>query len=298
MDKVKRPTISLAGTSEDWKYFLCRWEDYATATKITGRDKVVQLLECCDEQLRKDLTRSAGTTLTQKPEDDVLAAIKSLAVKEENIMVARVTLNDMRQDRDESIRSFGARIRGQANVCKYVINCHECYEEVNYTEAILRDVLCRGIDDPEIQLDLLGDLNQDMTVEEMFRFVEVKEAGKRSASRIASSVLQQASRNIAEIPTFPNWRKLHHAPTAVKKVTVNTPLGNNESTHVLHTTTPVSFVNVYTTLARCAETRVAARRVMLEEQSLILCVQSLLAQIQMSMSKRKLSPSSITFTTS
>ena len=159
MDKVKRLTISLAGTSEDWKYFICRWEDYATATRITERDKVVQLLECCDEQLKKDLARSAGTALTQKHEDDVLAAIKSLAVREENTMVARVTLNDMKQERDESIRSFGARIRWQAIVCKYVIDCHQCSEEVNYTKAILCDVLCRSIDDTEIQLDLLGDLN-------------------------------------------------------------------------------------------------------------------------------------------
>jgi len=38
IERVKRPTITLAGTSEDWKYFLTRWKDYKTATKITGRD--------------------------------------------------------------------------------------------------------------------------------------------------------------------------------------------------------------------------------------------------------------------
>ena len=57
-EKVKRPTISSAGTSEDWSYFQSRWGDYVKATKVTGTDKVVQLLECCDEQLRKDLTRT------------------------------------------------------------------------------------------------------------------------------------------------------------------------------------------------------------------------------------------------
>jgi hypothetical protein len=61
--------------------------------KIAGRDKVVQLIECCDEQLRKDLTRSAGGSLTNKTEQEVLAAIKKLAVREENTMVARVTLH-------------------------------------------------------------------------------------------------------------------------------------------------------------------------------------------------------------
>ena len=39
----------------EWSYFLTRWQDYAEATKVTGKDKVVQLLECCDEQVCKRL---------------------------------------------------------------------------------------------------------------------------------------------------------------------------------------------------------------------------------------------------
>ena len=75
-----------------WLYLLIQEhnKDYKTATKITGRDAVLQLLECCDDQLRKDLTRSSVGSLTEKTEDDVLTAMQSLAVREENIMVARV----------------------------------------------------------------------------------------------------------------------------------------------------------------------------------------------------------------
>jgi len=161
VEKVKRPSISLGGTSQDWTYFLCRWKEYVTSTRINGQAKVIQPLECCDEELRKDITRAAGSTLTQK--DDILAAINSLVVREESIMVSLISLNDMHQNRDESIRSFGARIRGQANVCNvYLLRCTNCTQDVNYTEEILRDVLCRGIEDPEIQLDLLGDLNQNI----------------------------------------------------------------------------------------------------------------------------------------
>ena len=138
VEKVKRPSISPAGSSEDWTYFISRWQDYVTATKVTGRDMIIQLLECCDENLRKDLTRSTIGTLTDKSEADVLKAIRLLAVREENVMVARVTLNNMHQDRDETIRSFGARLRGQANVCKYSIECPSCHTDVSYTEASRR----------------------------------------------------------------------------------------------------------------------------------------------------------------
>ena len=184
-EKVKRPSISLAGTTEDWQYFKSRWSDYVKATKLNGTDKIIiQLLECCDEQLRKDLTRNTGGSLTGMTEDEVFAAMKNLAVRKENTMVARVALHNMKQDRDEPVRAYGARLRGQASVCKFTQKCTGCDASVNYTEAMLKDVLCRGLEDTEIQMDLLGDKNQEMTLEQVLKFVEAKEAGKRSASRL------------------------------------------------------------------------------------------------------------------
>lgn len=184
-EKVKRPTIASAGTSEDWAYFKSRWGDYVKATRLDGPDLVLQLLECCDEQLRRDLTRNAGGTLANKTKEEVFTAMRTLAVREENAMVARVSLHNMRQDREEPIRAFGARLRGQASVCKFVKACPDCGVAVDYSEENVADVLCRGLADSEIQMDLLGDANQEMSVEETLRFVEAKEAGKRSASRLS-----------------------------------------------------------------------------------------------------------------
>ena len=60
----------------------------------------------------------------------------------------------MRQDREEPIRAFGARLKGQANILNNV------YWMCNYTEAMIRDVLFRGLEDSEIQLDLFGHGNR------------------------------------------------------------------------------------------------------------------------------------------
>ena len=207
VEKVKRPTVKSAGTSEDWTYFISRWTACKEATNISGREAVIQLLECCEEQLRKDLSRNAGGSLTNKPEDEVLAAIKRLAVREENSMVARVQLHNMRQDHDETVRSFGARLRGQASVCKFTIECPSCKKGVDYTNAILRDVLTRGIADADIQLDLLSAENQDMSLEEAFKFIEAKEAGKRSASRLLDSHGAEAARS-----TYRTQQKASLAP--------------------------------------------------------------------------------------
>ena len=195
IERVKRPTISAAGSSEEWTYFLTRWQEYVDATQITGKDKVLQLLECCDDNLRKDITRNAGGLLANKTVEQVLAGVKLLPVREENAMVARVRLSDMKQDRDEAIRNFGARLRSQASVSKFTTACPSCNTAVNYTDNILRDVIIKGLADTEIQLNLLGDKNQDMSLEDVFQFVEAKEARKRSAGRLLQSQGAEAIRS-------------------------------------------------------------------------------------------------------
>ena len=81
-EKVRRPCVSTGGTSEDWSYFTTRWAEYKDAIHLTDRNCVTQLLECCEETLRRDLTRSAGGSLINRPEDEVLAAIRRLAQAE------------------------------------------------------------------------------------------------------------------------------------------------------------------------------------------------------------------------
>ena len=41
VEKVKRPTISSAGSSEDWTYFISRWKEYVEETKVSGKDRVI-----------------------------------------------------------------------------------------------------------------------------------------------------------------------------------------------------------------------------------------------------------------
>ncbi len=94
----------------------------------------------------------------------------------------------MTQHGDEPVRSFGARLQGQAGVCKFLIKCANCNQDVNYTEAVVRDVLSKGLYDAGIQLALLGHEHQDMSLEEVFHFVEAKELGKQSATCLLDAV--------------------------------------------------------------------------------------------------------------
>ena len=195
VEKFKRPSISISGTSEEWSYFRTRWDEYVAATGIKGTDRVIQLLECCDEELRRDLTLLAGGSLTTKDEKTVLEAIQKLAVRVENIMVTRVALHDMHQDRDEPVRIYSARLRGQANICQFTVECPDCRKNVDYTHHIVRDCIIRGISDDNIRLDVLGNENQNMDQDALVSYIESKEAGKRSISRISSSQSAAAARS-------------------------------------------------------------------------------------------------------
>lgn len=206
MEKVRRPTISTSGTSEDWAYFLSRWAEYKIATQLQERDVVFQLLECADESLRKDLNRTHGT-LIGKTEQEVLLHIKTLAVKPENVLVARVQLQNISQDRDETVRAYCARLRGQAGVCKFVkAKTCDCTAvvEVDYSEDIIRDTLIRGLCDDEIKLHILGQCQQDLTLDQTLQMVEAKESGKRSAGMLTStSSTMNAASSYKEISNSP-----------------------------------------------------------------------------------------------
>lgn len=98
--------------------------------------------------------------------------IRTLTVRQENFIIGRIHLHQMRQDHDEPVRAFSARLRGQAGVCCFKVKCL-CGSEADYSEAMIRDVLIHGLNDDDIRLDVLS-LKQDLTLEETLKFIEAK----------------------------------------------------------------------------------------------------------------------------
>ena len=123
---------------------------------------VFQLLECCDEALRKDLTRTYGA-LASCDEATIIYSIMTLAVRQENIMVARMTLQQMKQDHDDPLRTFPARPRGPASVGNLKINC-KLLLDGRLQRCLVRIALICGLEDEEIRLIILGESKQNMTL--------------------------------------------------------------------------------------------------------------------------------------
>ena len=118
IEKMRRPTVSPGTSAQDWEFFQRRWNSYKTGAELTGARVVSQLLECCSEDLLKDLMQTSGNDLSSKTETEVMKMMKELAVVKENLLVARHRLHNMQQNAGEPIRTFAARIKGQANIQK------------------------------------------------------------------------------------------------------------------------------------------------------------------------------------
>jgi hypothetical protein len=131
---------------------------------LTAEDTTIQLLECCDAKLRRGVTRNCigPVPLEELTEENLLKAIRALAVREENPKVARVALSRMMQDRGEPIRAFAVRLHGQAEVCKFTKKCVGCDQICDQGEERVADQLCVGLADAEIQEDLLKHPDQNM----------------------------------------------------------------------------------------------------------------------------------------
>jgi hypothetical protein len=142
--------------------------------KVTEQDLIIPILECCCEFLCKDLIQSTGGFFTPNSEDQILATIKCLAVERENTMFLRFRLGDMQQCRDKTIGAFSARFRGQAVICILDIKYPGGDNQANCRDTILPNVPALRMADQAMQPDLFGELNKNMSLQEIVRFIKTK----------------------------------------------------------------------------------------------------------------------------
>ena len=202
-EKAKRPEIAAEMSDEDWQYFLCRWDSYKKSTNLEGADIVLQLMECCCEQLRRDHHRNYPDSQSsgKATESTCLAEIKQIAVRAKNRAVNRAKLNTLKQDKGDPIRKFAGRIRSLASVSGYAISCTSCKVAISYTDEVIMDQLIAGIADLEIQKDVLSHPEaENLNLEKLLVFVEGKESGQTSLGLISGGSTTVAAYNEKDKP--------------------------------------------------------------------------------------------------
>ena len=186
--KIDRPSVSFGSTEEQWNTFLKRWSLFKQGTEIPNGQLVSQLWQCCDNDLEEDLFKDVNN-LSTITEDELLCAIKRLAVVTKARSVRKTELFSMKQDHGQPIRTFAAKIKGKAQVCVLSKQCTNanCNQVVDYSEDIVKYVLISGIADEEIKKDVLGHENLDSkTLNETISIIENKEMAVRAMNATVS----------------------------------------------------------------------------------------------------------------
>ena len=92
---------------------MSEWERYVRSSPgVDTTELRDQLFSCPDENLRTALHRSHGARLSTISVADLLTLIKKLAVVRQSINVNTLALIKAKQERDEPVRQFAARLRG------------------------------------------------------------------------------------------------------------------------------------------------------------------------------------------
>ena len=144
VERPARPTIKQGMSETSWNFFLHEWKRYTRQTGIKEATLIDELWSCMDTELR-ELAFNEGFEAAS--EEDLLANIKSLAVTILHPSVHVVALHRMQQQDGESIKAFGARVKGTAKNCNLTKLCTKigCDQQVPYLEETAYHVVMAGL---------------------------------------------------------------------------------------------------------------------------------------------------------
>ena len=187
-EKLSRPTLEEEISEVDWNFFLGEWKRYKRSTGLTGQSITDQLWACASANMKKRCHQSGATDQTEEAE--LLETMKKLSIKAQNTLVNVVEFLAMAQETEEPVTQFASRLKGQAEICDFVIKCSKagCDTDVSYSDKMVSHQMVRGLEDPSIQEKVLAQAatDKELDLKKITEFVIAQETGTRS-SKILNS---------------------------------------------------------------------------------------------------------------
>ena len=104
--KMDRPAITAEATEATWKILLSDWKRYKSTTEVRDLEDIRnELLNCCSTQVRSSLANSRGAKVEDMNEEQLVDAIKKVAVKISHVSVHRKAFHKMHQEEGENLDS-------------------------------------------------------------------------------------------------------------------------------------------------------------------------------------------------
>ena len=162
------------------------WKSFKRCTEIPNGQEADQLFDCCDKTLGR-LILKENPEVIESEEEELLQALKRMAVIKIAACVRRTWLLTLKQDHGQSIREFYANVKAQAATCDFSVKCTQtcCNGKpaVDYTSLVVKDIIICGLSDIEIRKDVLEwpDLDSKSTTD-LVGFIEGEGTSKKAWS--------------------------------------------------------------------------------------------------------------------
>ena len=154
---------------------------------ISDESAPSQLFQCISKELGDNLLKF-DAEIAARPIEELTESMRRLAVLPIATDALTTELMQMCQMRDESFRSFAARVRGKPDTCAFSADCSFGLK-VNYTDHMIRDTLLNGFSDFDIRREILGTTDILTTaVNDVIALVESNEMARNATPAPDESV--------------------------------------------------------------------------------------------------------------
>jgi hypothetical protein len=156
LSKIPRPEISGGCSQEVIMLFTRKWAQYVRSSNETDPTKLKdQLTNCPNESLRNALYKALWVRIDSISVDNLMKEIEELAVVRQSNNVNTLAMITAKQERDEPVRQFAARLRGLAAVCDLSVTC-SCGRKVSEVDKWVRLSLIGGLNDEDTKQKVQG----------------------------------------------------------------------------------------------------------------------------------------------
>ena len=169
--KPDRPIITADCTDNKWIIFTDARKRYKDMTQLTDPNEIRnELRSSCDSTVNEMLFNFVGPdALNTATENELLAHIKSVAVKTIHPEVYRQQFFSMRQNEGESVTRFISRLKSQAMLCDFSRKC-DCADNncsTSYSEDMIQSQVITGLYNSSHQSKVLSEMAKIKTLSEM-----------------------------------------------------------------------------------------------------------------------------------
>jgi hypothetical protein len=174
LSKIPRPEISGGCSQEHFKFFNRKWAQYVRSSNEKDETKLKdQLTNCPNNSLRNALYKALGDRIDTINVEDLMKEVEELAVVRQGNNVNTLAMITAKQERDEPVRQFAARLRGLAAVCDLTLTC-SCGKKVSEVEKWVRLSLIGGLNDEDTKQEVLSKV-AEMPLDTIVTFVEARQ---------------------------------------------------------------------------------------------------------------------------